>query len=637
MRRLMRWLAAAAVIVGLCGVAVAGAVEGPPALRDRVAAGTLPPMAERLPHPPRVVDPRERGGSLGRYGGRLRTLMGSAKDTRMLVVFGYARLVGYTPEWLLVPDILERLEVEEGRVFTFHLRDGHRWSDGHPFTTEDFRYAWEDVLTNPEMTPFGLPGYLLVDGAPPTFEVLDATTVRYTWPKPNPNFLIALAGPRPEYLYMPAHYLRTFHARYADPAALDRLVAEERRRNWVALHYAKGAQYDNVNPDLPTLQPWVLTTAPPATLFRFQRNPYFHRVDPEGRQLPYIDEVMFSVVSPKLIPAKSAAGDSDLQARGLSFDNTAVLKQGAKRNPIEVLLWRSASGAELALYPNLTVTDPVWRQVLRTADVRRALSLAVNRHEINQVVYFGLADEGGNTVLPESPLFRPEYASMWTGYDPDKARRLLDGAGLVDRDGDGVRDLPDGRPMDILVETAGENPTETDVLQLIADTWRGVGVALYIKPTQRDLLRNRAVAGETVMTVWKGLENAVPTPQMSPYELAPTSRVQLGWAKWGQHYETGGRAGEPVDDAAAAELLGLYRAWQMTTDDARRAEIWSRMLEIHAEQVFSIGIVRGVPQPVVVNKSLRNVPKEGLYAWQPGAHFGVYNPDTFWFDGKASR
>ena len=139
------------------------------------------------------------------------------------------------------------------------------------------------------------------------------------------------------------------------------------------------------------------------------------------------------------------------------------------------------------------------------------------------------------------------------------------------------------------------------------------------------------------MTVWKGLENAIPTPQMSPRELAPTSRVQLGWAKWGQHHEAGGRAGEPVDDAAAAELLGLYEAWQMTTDHARRAEIWSRMLEIHAEQVFSIGIVRGIPQPVVVRRNLRNVPKEGLYAWQPGAQFGVYNPDTFWFDDKALR
>ena len=630
----MGWLAA---VVVLASAAVAGAVEEPPALRERVAAGTLPTMAERLPSAPLVVDPRERGGSLGRHGGRLKTLMGSAKDTRMMVVYGYARLVRYTPEWILEPDILESLEVEDGRVFTFHLRDGHRWSDGHPFTAEDFRYAWEDVLTDPEMTAFGLPGFLLVDGVPPTFEVLDATTIRYAWPKPNPHFLHALAGPRPEYLYMPAHYLRAFHARYADPAELDRMVAKERRRNWVELHYAKGAQYRNDNLDLPTLQPWMLATRPPASLFRFHRNPYFHRVDPQGRQLPYIDGVVISIVSPKLIPAKAAAGDSDLQARALGFDNTAVLKRGAKRNPIEVLLWRSATGAELALYPNLTVVDPVWREVLRMPDVRRALSLAVNRHEINQVVFYGLADQGGNTVLPESPLFRPEYASMWTRYDPGEARRLLDGAGLVDSDGDGVRELPDGRPFRILVETAGEKPTETDVLQLVTDSWRGVGVALLIKPTQRDLLRNRTVAGQTVMSIWKGLENGVPTPRMSPHELAPTSQVQLGWAKWGQHFESRERAGEPVDDAAAAELLRLYKAWEKTTDPARRTEIWSRMLEIHADQVFSIGIVRGVPQPVVVSDRLRNVPKEGLYAWQPGAHFGVYNPDTFWFDGEPPR
>ncbi len=637
MRRSMQWLAAMAVVLTMLGgidvaEAVAGIVEEPPALRDQVAAGTLPPMAERLPDQPLVLDPRKRGGSLGQYGERLRTLMGSAKDTRILVVYGYARLIHFTSEWLLVPDILERFEVEEGRIFTFYLREGHRWSDGQPFTAEDFRYAWEDVLSDPDMSAFGLPNYLLVDGTPPTFEVLDATTVRYSWPTPNPRFLISLAGPRPEYLYMPAHYLRKFHARYADREELDRLVAKERRRNWVELHYAKGAQYRNDTPELPTLQPWVLATRPPASLFRFHRNPYFHRVDPEGRQLPYIDEVTFSVVSPKLIPAKTAAGDSDLQARGLGFENTAVLKQGAKRNPIDVRLWRSAIGAELALYPNLTVTDPVWREVLRTPDVRRALSLAINRHEISQVVFFGLADEGGNTVLPESPLFRPENASMWTQYDPAEARRLLDAAGLVDGDGDGVRELPDGRPMHILLETAGEKPTESDVLQLIADTWKKVGVGLSIKPTQRALLRNRTAAGQTVMSIWKGLENGVPTPLMSPYELAPTSQVQLGWAKWGLHFESDGRAGEQVDDAAAGELLRLYQDWLKTTDHARRAEIWSRMLEIHADQVFNIGIVRAIPQPVVVNTRLRNVPQQAVYAWQPGSHFGVYNPDTFWFE-----
>lgn len=627
-----------ATMIVLAGpAAAADPASEPPVLRDRVRDGALPPMAERLPAEPLVLDPRTSGGSLGRYGGRLRTLMGTVKDTRILIVYGYARLVRFAPDWQLVPDIVERFDVHEGRAFTFHLRKGHKWSDGQPFTSEDFRYVWEDVLGDSDLSPFGLPSYLLVDGRPPRFEVLGETAVRYTWDKPNPRFLQTIAAPRPEYLFLPAHYLRQFHARYADAESLQRLVRQERQRDWVALHYAKSAQYRNTNPDLPSLQPWVLTTEPPASYFEFERNPYFHRVDPTGKQLPYIDEVAFSVVSTKLIPAKTAAGDSDLQARGIGFENAALLLRAQKRSPIRVLFWRTAAGAELALYPNLNVKDPVWRQVLRDPNVRRALSLGINRDEINEVVFFGLAEEGANTVLADSELHRPELSALWARYDPEAADRLLDAAGILRPEADEPRRLPDGRPFGIVAETAGEDPIETDVLQLIADTWSQIGIELFIKPTQRELLRNRSTTGDTVLSIWKGLENAVPTAEMSPRELAPTSSVQLNWPRWGQYFETRGQAGEPVDIQTAAELLSLYEAWERTTDPRVQADLWKRMLAIHAEEVFSIGIVRNVPQPVVVSDRLRNVPEKAIYNWDPGAHFGVYSPDTFWLDQEAGR
>lgn len=635
-----RWIGAlavaAAVVTASAAIrtAEAEAYKEAPSLQDDVRNGRLPPVEERLPKSPRVVDLSAYGRDPGAYGGTLNTLMGRAKDTRMIVVYGYARLVGYTPDWTLVPDILADVEVEDDKVFTLHLREGHKWSDGQPFTSEDFRYLWEDVLNNEEMSPGGLPAFLMVEGKSPRFEVIDETTVRYTWDEPNPGFLPALAGARPQYLYQPAHYLKQFHASYAPQDELQKRIDAEGQRNWVALHFRMSQQYKNENPALPSLQPWVLVTEPPSNRFVFERNPYFHRVDSEGQQLPYIDRIAFSVVNSKLIPAKVAAGEADLQARGLGFQNYAILKQGEGAHNYKVYLWQSAAGAEAALYPNLNVNDPVWQEVVRNPDFRRALSLAIDRHEINQTIYFGLADEGGNTVLPHSPLYKAEYADAWTDHDLDQANALLDAVGLDKRDSAGIRLLPDGRPAEIIIETAGEDPTEVDILQLVRDSWAEAGIKAHIKPLQREVLRNRIFAGTTLMSVWKGLENAVPTAGMAPFELAPTNQMQLQWPKWGLYHETQQQAGRAIDMAAVKELRDLYETWLATTDPAEQAAIWEQMLSIYAEQVFTIGIVRGVPQPVVARNTLHNVPEKGIYNWEPGAHFGIHHVDTFWFDGN---
>ena len=164
--------------------------------------------------------------TIGTPGGELRMLMGGPKDTRMMVVYGYARLVGYTPSLKFAPDILKSIEVEDNRIFTLHLRKGHKWSDGQPFTTEDFRYWFEDVAQNKHLSPSGLPISMLPQGEGPHFEVLSETTVRYSWARPNPLFLPDLAGPSPLYIYRPSHYLKQFHQKYADKAVLDALVKQ---------------------------------------------------------------------------------------------------------------------------------------------------------------------------------------------------------------------------------------------------------------------------------------------------------------------------------------------------------------------------------------------------------------------------
>jgi peptide/nickel transport system substrate-binding protein len=625
---------AAARTLGAAALAAAAAcAEGatyiePPSLAEEVKAGRLPPVAKRLPENP-LVSVFEAGRTPGRHGGTLQTLIGRARDVRMLVVYGYARLVVYDRNLELVPDILESIEVKEDRIFTMRLRRGHRWSDGHPFTAEDFRYFWEDVANDRELSPVGPPADLLVEGEPPKVEFPDKYTVRYSWSRPHPDFLARMAGASPLFIFRPAHYLKPFHRKY-NPKAGTGEAGAGARRSWAALHNREDNMYQYDNPKLPTLQPWVNTTRPPADRFVAVRNPYFHRVDPEGRQLPYIDRVVLSVAEGKLIPAKAGAGESDLQARELHFHNYTFLKKGEKANGYRTLLWKTARGAHFALYPNLNVKDPVWRPIVRDARFRRALSMAIDRALVNQVLYFGLAGEGNNTVLPESPLYREEYRTRWARYDRRAAEGLLDEMGLK-RGPDGVRRLPDGRPMEIVVETAGESTEQTDVLELVRETWREVGLKLFAKPQQREVLRNRVFAGEALMSVWSGWENGIPTADTSPDELAPTSQQQLQWPKFGQHFETGGKAGEAPDLAEAVELLQLYSAWRKASSREERAKIWHRMLAIHADQQFVIGVVSAVAQPVVVRANLRNVPEKGIYNWDPGAFFGIHRPDTFWF------
>jgi len=565
----------------------------------------------------------------------LRMLMASPKDTRMMVVYGYARLVGLTPSLELAPDILKAIDVQDGRIFTLHLRKGMKWSDGHPFTAEDFRYWFQDVASNHHLAPSGLPVDLLPNGEKPHFEVLDEVTVRYSWSRPNPLFLPDLAGPDPLFIYCPFHYLKQFHEKYADKAKLAALVKKARVHNWAALHNRMNAMYKNDNPDQPSLEPWILKTKPPAERFVFERNPYYYRIDKAGNQLPYIDRVIVSLADSRIIPAKTAAGETDLQARYLSFDDYTFLRQSEERNHFDVRLWRTGPGSQFALYPNLNVNDAVWRELMRDLRFRRALSLAVNRHEINQVIYFGLAIEGQNTVLPQSPLYDSAYRQAWAQFDLGEANRLLDLIGLTKRGSDDVRLLSDGRPMEIIVEYSGELAEEPDVLELIRDSWRHIGIRLFAKPAQLTLFRRRVFSGEALMALDKGIENGLANAASSPWEFAPTTQQELQWPKWGQYYETKAQAGEPPDLPSAVRLRDLFSQWLGTASKDDQATIWHQMLQIWADEAFSIGTVGGVLQPVVVSDKLHNVPAKGVYNWDPGAYFGIYKPDHFWFNAEA--
>ena len=413
---------------------------------------------------------------------------------------------------------------------------------------------------------------------------------------------------------------------------IDEAVEAASARNWAQLHNRIGNMYRATNPDLPTLQPWHNKVSPPATRFVAKRNAYYHRIDAAGQQLPYADRFIMDVVNGSLVPAKTSAGEADLQSRSLNFSDYTFLKAGEERSDYDVRLWKTVRGSQLALYPNLNASDPVWRELNRDARFRQALSLGINRSEINQVIYYGLCLEGNNSVLPDSPLYKDEYRQAYAEFAPEKANALLDDLGLTERNGQGIRLLPDGRPLEIIVETAGENTEEVDVLELIGDSWKQIGVKLFTKPSQRDVLRNRIFSGETVMAMWYGYENGIPTSYSSPEEFVPVHQQSYHWPMWGQYAETNGNAGEPVDMEKPKRLMELYKSWIAAKSRGEKEAAWREILEIHAEEVYTIGLIAEVPQPVVVANSLRNVPEKGIYNWDPGAQFGMYRPERFWFD-----
>ncbi len=623
-----------ALVLGLiAGPALAAdplpAMKETPMFADQVKSGALPPVEKRIPQQPWVVKEFAGGDGPGQQGGQINTLIASARDTRLMTVYSYTRLIVYDDKFKLKPDILESYEEKDGREFTFRLRAGHKWSDGQPFTTEDFRFFWEDVASNKDLSSGGPNVELLVDGQPPKVEIIDPLTIKYTWEKPNPYFIESQARAAPLFLFRPAHYLKKFHAKYTPEAEILK-SSRGGQQSWVAIFRRNDVMYTNDNIDLPTLNPWVGTTPSPAQRFVYVRNPYYHRIDEKGQQLPYVDRIIFTVAATNLVPAKAGLGEADLQPRYLNMRDYTFLQKSAQTSGVNVRLWEAGSGSQLALYPNLTASDPEWRKLMRDVRFRRALSLGIDREELNQVVYIGLSTPSNNTIMPRSELFKQEYADKWAQYDPKLANKLLDEVGLTKKDSQGFRLLPDGRPATIVVEHASEETEDNDALALIADNWKKIGIRMLTKPQTRDNFRLRTASGEAIMTAFAGAVTAAPTPNTSPKEFAPTMLGGLQWSRWGMFVESKGKQGEKCDLDSACKLLDYVKEWESGTTVEDRRKAWHKILASNADEVFSIGTVNGIRQPVVVGPKIRNVPKEGYYAWDPGGYIGLSQPDTFW-------
>ena len=574
-----------------------------PQLAELVKQGKLPPLEQRIPKNPLVVTPYE---EIGQYGGTWRRTWSGLSDSAGPYKLCSEHLVMFNKNGTkILPNVAESWKVSrDAKTYTFKLREGIRWSDGTPLTTEDVVFWYEDIILNKDLTPT-IPNWLTSGGKPLKLEKIDTYTFKVEFEEPNALFLISIGKMGGGHTFFaPKHYLKQFHPKYTPKEKLDELVKKAGLQNWYQLF---GNMNDFLqNPDLPVIYPWKATNLPTATLQIMERNPYYWKIDPEGNQLPYIDRITHTLLGSagETAVLKAISGEVDMQERGLVIDNYTLLMENRTKGNYRVLRWPQGTGASPAILLNQNVKDPVLRKIFEDRRFRIALSLAINREEINQLFYLGLGEPRQASIISGAPFYDPEWEKAYAEYDPKKANEYLDKMGLTKRDKDGFRLRADGKTLILTIEYSGDRP----YMEVIKKYWEAIGVKVFLKPLERSLYVTRAQAGEIEVGVW-GFDRNVAILS-DPGHLLGTV-VEAPWAPlYATWYNTGGRGGEEPK----GDIKRIYELWdkvKSTIDEKQRDRYFKEIINLHKKNIWMIGIVGEVPQLIVAKNNFRNIP-DGL-------------------------
>ena len=599
----------------------AAAFQESPKLAQRVAAGELPPVAQRLPEQPAVVEPVE---SIGKYGGYWRRLVVGNKEFHLIARLGYEPLLRWGRDARgVVPNLAERWEIrDDGRTFVLFLRKGVRWSDGVPFTSDDLMFWYEDIAKNKEITP-AFPSWLMNDSEPVTMRAPDAYTIEYHFSKPYGLFLEYLAFMSNTTIF-PKHYLSQFHPKYTDPDTLAKRVKERGLAFWYQLMGQK-LIYDE-NPELPSLKPFVLSTDPTGSRVVAERNAYYWKVDPAGNQLPYLDGIAYTVVqNNEILNFKTMAGDADFQDRHVDTANFPLFMENRVKGHYRVL--RDGNPTPFVIYLNQCSQDAEWRTILQNRKFRIALSIAINRKELIDIIFSGMAAPTRGVASPYDPYYLPEFDEKYLEYDPELANEMLDDLGFT-RDSSGMRRMPGGKPFrQILNVYPSEVGFGLDMYQLIADYWQEVGLSFVVKTDAPTLSSMQARNGNS--DFW-----AYATSGMlwivDPQWYVPWADTSYFAPLFGRYYMTHGKGGvKPPPEYQ--RLLDWYLELRSTVNDEdRRRTLAQNILRQWSDECYTIGICSSELLAIVSNR-FRNVPEHLVHdyrAMTPG-YIGI---EQFYID-----
>ncbi len=596
-----------------------------PMLTELVEAGKLPPVEERLPEEPLVIVPVE---EVGEYGGTWRRVWLGKADGPGPDRITTERLIYFTPDGReLVPNIAQSWEVSaEGKEFTFYLREGMKWSDGEPFTADDIMFWYEDMVLNDELTPVK-PAWLTIGGNLGRVEKVSTYAVKFVFDQPYGLFLKYLAGPPGHGIcYYPKHYLKQFHPNYTPEEELTALTKEAGFEFWYQLFGDKTDRW--MNTDLPVLSAWKCTVPATRPIMVLERNPYYWKIDIEGNQLPYVDRINHEFVENiELVNIRAVSGQIDMQARHILWENYTLFMENRDEGNYRVAKYKDDFETNMAIALNLNHKDPVLRQIFDDDRFRKALSLAINRNEINQLCYLGMCEEPRQVVpLPESEYFCEELAYAYIDYNPGEANRLLDEMGLK-RGPDGIRLRPDGKPLMITIEFTPAFGPWADACELVAQYWTAVGVKTAVKSEERSLFYTRKAALEHDVGIWTGSVGM--QPLIDPRWYMPWSEESIhaiGYAQW---YQSGGKVGEkPTGDLL--KTIELYEEIKKTPSDAKQKELFQEILKLNAKNLWVIGTLSSPPLLGIISNNMKNVPETGLFSWVLHSPKN-FNPEQFFF------
>jgi len=609
--------------------AMAGKYHEAPALAALVKAGKLPPVEERLPKEPLIVEPRAKDGRIGKYGGVLRRATwdpGQATptlDLRALLVGKHSCTVGF------YPNVAKSYEMRDGgREWIIQLREGLKWSDGHPFTVDDIMFMYEDVYLNTEVSPLPNPQFKS-GGEVIKFEKLADYTLRIRAKEP---YIIQ------EYTRMlfyctgfPKHYLKQFHARYIGKDKASEMAKKMGFVSWDQMLLDRADAYEQTNPDKPSLEPWVLAQAPPDNPVIYRRNPYYWAVDKEGNQLPYIDEMRWDVTSdPEVVKLKSLAGELDFRAIQ-DVASYPMFKRAEKQGKIVVFRWAESAINASSVEFNLTHKDPVMQAIFRDKRFRFAVSHAIDRQMISELVWLGLGEPWQVAPYETSRFYNERLAHTALEYNPEKANKLLDEMGLDKRDANGWRLRPDGKTLHIAFMAFNEAGLP-QVSEIVLDNLKAVGLSANLRIVDLGYLSQQRDANAhdaaIIFHSW-GTQDGMFLAGMANH-LVAVSWLSFWAPEWTTWYRTGGEKGtKPIPEMLKA-LAAFEKA--RTTMDRKQQEKWFKVVtDIAADNLWTIGTVKYPGFTIVTNPKLRNVPRSFLAWGGPSPHHGDSGRPDLWF------
>ncbi|HHV80973.1 TPA: ABC transporter substrate-binding protein [bacterium] len=591
-----------------------------PELTELVKQGKLPSVEKRLPDEPVVLVPFE---EIGRYGGTLRgeAHLGMGDKTGWWRTIHEPLVYWDKDHRQIHPNIAKSWKVSDnGKTFTFYIRKGLKWSDGEPFTADDIIFYYEDIILNKELTPT-FPSWLTMKGKAGSVEKVDNYTVRFKFQDPYGYFVARVAEGQD--LYAPKHYLKQFHPKYTSKEKLEELAKKEGFDNWYQLFAQKNDWA--LNTELPEMSAWKTTTPLSDNYHIAERNPYYFKVDPAGNQLPYIDKVRREMVSNiEIMVMKIMSGEIDFQLRHVwnLYDNYPIFMENRDKGNYRVIKVAGLISNNAAIYINQNVKDPVLRKLFQNKMFRRALSLGINRNDINQITTSGLGEPTQGLLAPLNAAYVERYDKAYTEYDPKKANKILDSLGLTKRDKDGYRLRPDGKTLTITIDASSHHPPSVDIMELVTTYWKQLGIKAEVKTMERSLFETRHPANEHEMQTFT---IAIGADGYSS-DLAPNTRWCPLWYNW---LNSGGKIGEEPPQEVKKLWQIFYEDFFSTTSEVRRTAMLKEAMRLHSENLWIIGTVGVKWMMMVAKNNLRNVPDSG-FPWHPGAP-GVFRLEQFFF------